>query len=134
MEITDEFFFEEWQLRGTAHPIKHVFIAKKNGRSTVLDGLAGLSKSEQGEIRSIIKKMVSVEGFKSPKVRWRLKKYSYGEIKPKGKRVFFFQKFGNNIILFDYKEKKKGSLGDKVYKALDKEREEYEREFEKFNK
>jgi len=127
----DKYQFEEYHFEDVLHPLKRVFIAVKNGRSSVMEGLRTLGESEVKEIKSIIKNMVSVENFKSPKVKWNLSKYKYGEIRPKGKRVFFFQKCGDNIVLFDYKEKKKNSLGDNVYKALNKERLEYKREFEK---
>ena len=134
MRKQDEYDFEELPFKGVSYQCKRVFVAIKNGRSSVLEGLAAISKSDRSEIKSIIKKMASIENFKSPKLKWNLRKYKYGEIKPRGKRVFFFQKCGDNIILFAYIEKKKDSLGDKVYSALDKEMHEYEREFEKFYK
>jgi hypothetical protein len=134
MRKADEYRFEELQFKDTVYPIKQVFIAVKNGRSAVLDGLKCLSENEVKEIKSIFRKMASIENFRSPKVKWRMSKYKYGEIKPKGKRIFFFQKCGDNIILFGYRLKKKESLGDKVYRALDKERQEYEREFERYYK
>ena len=134
MRKQDEYGFEELPFNDVSYQCKRVFVAIKNGRSSVLDGFAAISKGDRSEIKSIIKKMASIEKFKSPKVKWNLKKYKYGEIKPRGKRVFFFQKCGDNIILFAYSGKKKDSLGDKVYRALNKERQEYEREFEKFYK
>ena len=91
-----------------------------------------MERDTQDEIRDILSHMATVENFKSPKIRLNLRKYSYGEIKPKGHRVFYFKKCGNNIILFDYRIKKKASLDDKVYKQLEKEKVYYEQEFIKF--
>ena len=54
-----------------------------------------------------------------------------GEIRPMPHRFFFFQKCGNNIIFFDHTIKKKDSLGDKFYKAVESKKVRYEREFEK---
>jgi len=83
-------------------------------------------------IKDLITKMATVEDFKSSKIRPHLKGYDYGEIKPRPHRFFFFQKFGNNLIFFEYRVKKKGSLSDKVYSRINKKKEKYEKEFERF--
>lgn len=114
--------------------INDIFIVIKNGRSKVLSALKSLEKKDRVDIIDIISKMATIVDFKSPKIRVKLNKYSYGEIKPKGHRVFYFKKFGNNIILFDYRIKKKNSLGDSVYRKLEKEKQYYEQEFTRFYK
>ena len=114
--------------------INYIFIVIKNGRSKVLSALKSLEKKDRVDIIDIISKMATIVDFKSPKIRVKLNKYSYGEIKPKGHRVFYFKKFGNNIILFDYRIKKKNSLGDSVYRKLEKEKQYYEQEFTRFYK
>lgn len=124
--------FKELEIKGVRDPKKLVFLAFRNGRCSVTEGLDSLSAAEIKEIRSILRGMVSIENYRSSKLKWNLKKYKYGEIKPWGKRIFFFQKCGDNIILFDFRLKKKDSLGDKVYQQIDKERQEYEREFERY--
>ncbi len=78
--------------------------------------------------------LATIDDYKSPSIKKNLKKYSYGEIKPKGHRIFYFKKCGNNYILFNYAEKKKNSLGDAFYKRLEKEKSEYEEKFKKRDK
>ncbi len=114
--------------------INDIFIVIKNGRCKVLDALSSLEKKDREDIIDIISRLATIVNFKSPKVRAKLNKYNYGEIKPKGHRVFYFKKYGNNIILFDYRIKKKNSLGDSVYKKLEKEKQYYEQEFERIYK
>ena len=45
--------------------------------------------------------------------------------------MFFFLKYKNNIIFFRYVEKKKNSLGDKNYKAIQEIKDEYYEAFKK---
>ena len=111
-----------------------VYLVIVNGRCKVLDSLNSLETNIKDEIIVILSYMATVKDFRSKKIRKMVKKYSYGEIKPFGHRVFFFKKCGNNIILFDYKIKKKGSLGDSVYKQIERKKIDYEQEFRKYYK
>ena len=113
-------------------PINKVFYVLKNGRSIVMERFRSLSDDVKDDVKDIICKMATYVNYQSPKIRHNLKKYNYGEIKPKPHRFFFFKKCGNNIIFFSYTEKKTDSLADKIYKELNKEKEIYEKEFEKF--
>lgn len=114
--------------------INDVYLILNNGRCNVLSALQSLEEKDRSDIIDIISRMATNDNFRSPKIRHKLTSYSYGEIKPKGHRIFYFKKYGNNIILFDYRIKKKNSLGDKVYKQLEREKKYYEHEFEKFIK
>jgi hypothetical protein len=96
-----------------------------------MDGFQSMPKGTMDEVKDLIIKMATVENFKSPKIKWRLRQYTYGELKPKGHRFFFFIKFGNNIIFFRYSEKKTDSLGDVFYKNTEMQKRRYESEFEK---
>jgi len=112
--------------------LKDVYYIIENGRSQVKEAFNDLCDDEKDEVKSLITKMATVENFQSLKIRYHLKKYDFGEIKPLPHRFFFFQKYGNNIIFFAYEIKKKDSLGDSIYKRLNKEKERYEKEFEKY--
>ncbi len=112
--------------------IHNVYYVLENNRSKVMDHFRQLSKSEQDLIKDLIIKMATVENFKSPKIKYNLRGYDYGEIRPMPHRFFFFQRYGNNIIFFDYIMKKKSSLKDEIYKRLERDKERYEKEFEKF--
>ena len=111
--------------------IKNIYWVAEGDKSTVMTAYKNLTKEEQGAVRSIISKMATVEGFESDRVRWKLKEYNYGEIKPLPHRFFFFQKCGNNLIFFDYRLKKTPSFKDTVYKQINKRYKKYEEEFEK---
>jgi hypothetical protein len=74
----------------------------------------------------------TVKNFRSPKIKYNLKGYNYGEIRPMPHRFFFFQKCGNNIIFFDYLLKKRDSFADSVYNELNKKKEKYATAFERF--
>ncbi len=52
-------------------------------------------------VKDLISRMATVPNFKSPKIKYNLKGYNYGEIRPMPHR-FFFQKCGNNYIFFEY--------------------------------
>jgi len=114
--------------------INDVYVVIKNGRCKVVEALEALEKKDRNDIIDIISNMATTANFKSPKIRNKFRKYSYGEIKPKGHRVFYFKKFGNNIVLFNYSIKKKKSLGDPVYKKFEKEKQYYEQQFTEFYK
>jgi len=120
------------ELKINANQIFRVFYVQEGKKSQVMDNFNRLPDDTKDEIKDLITKMATVKDFKSDKIRWRLKStYSYGELKPKGHRLFFFLKLGNNIIFFKYSMKKKDSLGDSFYKRLELEKREYETEFEK---
>ncbi len=113
-------------------PIYDVWHVIVNGKPVVLDSLLDLDESSRKETVDIISRMATREKYYGG-VEWRLKKRKYGEIKPWGHRFFFFVKFGENIVIFDYREKKrKGPLKSEVYKLVDKNREKYEEEFRRF--
>lgn len=67
-------------------------------------------------------------------VQYRLRQHPQGEIKPIPHRFFFFRKFGNRIIFFDYRNKKKDSLGEEVYSMIEKKMRKYEKAFERYRK
>lgn len=112
--------------------IYNVYFAVEGDKSTVLTRYKLLTKEDQGAVRSIIGKMATVEGYKSGRVKWNLKRYNYGEIRPFPHRFFFFQKCGNNLIFFDYCLKKTNSLNNAFYKQINEKKEKYEEEFKKY--
>ncbi len=135
MKITRKIEFKKVPIDDSYGKILNkVFIVIENGRCKVLDALNSLETDIRDEILVLISNIATIKNFRSKKIRNMLKKYSYGEIKPSGHRVFFFKKCGNNIILFDYRIKKKNSLSDSVYKQIEKEKQYYEQEFRKFYK
>ncbi len=111
--------------------IHNVYFAVEGDKSAVMTNYNRLPKDDQGAVRAIIVKMATVEDFKSDRVKWNLKSYNYGEIRPFPHRFFFFQKCGNNLIFFDYCLKKTNSLNDAFYKQINKRKKKYEEEFEK---
>ena len=125
--------FKKLPIRATfGAPIKDVYVVIENGRSEVMENFRALVPDEQDLVKDLIVKMATVEGFLSPKIKYHLRSYNYGEIRPLPHRFFFFQKYGENIVFFAYALKKKRSLGNDFYKRLDKERKRYEKEFERF--
>lgn len=112
--------------------IYDVYIAIRNGNSTVSSGLRTLDKKSKSRVLSLISRMATNENYKSDLITWNLKKYNYGELTPHPHRFFFFRKCGNNIIFFDYIKKKKDSLGDAFYKRLDALKRELEDEFKRY--
>ncbi len=112
--------------------IHRVFYLVKNNRSQVMDSFRQLETDTQDRIKAMINDMAVLgDKFDNEKnIRWKLRKYDYGEIKLDCHRMIFFQKFENNIIFFKYLEKK-GKLKDAVYKSLQKEKDEYEKEFKR---
>jgi hypothetical protein len=109
-----------------------VFYVVKNNRSQVMDAFRKFEADTQDKIKALINDMAVLgEKFDNEKnIRWKLKKYDYGEIKLDCHRMLFFQKYENNIIFFKYLEKK-GKLKDTIYKALQKEKDSYEKEFKR---
>lgn len=112
--------------------LQRVYHVRDNGRSHVWESFKGLERDEQEQIRDLISRMATVPHFNSLKINYHLKGYSYGELKPKPHRFFFFQKFGANLIFFGYEHKKVNSFNDAVYKAWEEKKVLYERAFEEF--
>ena len=115
--------------RKAIYDVYHVLV---NNKSKVLDDFNMLSMDTKEQIKSLIKKMATVEGYNSDKIKYNLHGYNFGEIKPKPHRFFFFKKCGKNIIFFEYKLKKTNSLGNRIYKEIDKEKKKYEEEFQRY--
>lgn len=111
----------------------NIFFAFKNGKSEVDDGYNSLSEKEQIKAIWIFDRMVTLgEKFHNEKnIRWKLKRCKYGEIKVKQNRFFFFKVIGNNLIFFGYDQKDQRSLGSARYKQLNKNQQEYEKEFKR---
>ncbi len=110
----------------------HIYIVIENGRSIVFEALKQLDQKTRDQVIDLIRKMATVKNFRSPKIKYNLRKYNFGELRPMPHRFFFFQKCGNNLIFFDHVIKKKDSLGDKFYKNLAQKKEKYEQEFSNF--
>ncbi len=113
------------------HPatLTDVYIAFKNEKSKVLSALESLQKKERDDILDIINRLAMNTSFDSPKIRYSLTNYSFSEIKSKHHRVFFFKKGEQYIVFFHYKTKKQQTFPSKIYKAIEKEKREYEEEF-----
>jgi len=112
--------------------VNDIYYVVENDRSIVMDNFINLNDDEKDIVKALLINMATIKNFKSPKIIYNLKKYNYGELKPKPHRFFFFQKCGNNYVLFSYVMKKKNSLNDEFYKRLNKEKIRYEKEFEKY--
>lgn len=112
--------------------INKIYYVIENNRSKVIEKLHRLPQKEQDQIIDLVSRIATVENFKSPKIKYNLKKYNFGEIKPKPHRFFFFQKCGKNYIFFDYQLKKKPKLDDKIYKEIEQRKKRYEAEFKKY--
>ena len=124
--------FRKLKIKSDQISLFNVYYVIENGRSQVIDGFNKMPKEKQGEVINLINKMATIEDLQSDKIRWRMKKkYSFGELKPKGHRFFFFLKFGNNIVFFRYSTKKSDTLGDKFYQYMEDLKRRYESEFEK---
>jgi len=109
--------------------IFHVIV---NGRPKVMEIFDGLQETEKKRIKRLIGFMATQPDFKSDDLRWQLKNYQYGELKPRHHRFFFFISYRNNIVFFDYLEKKKGSVSDEHYESINKKRIFYEQEFRRY--
>jgi len=129
--IEHEIEFRELTLPSEENQIFIIFFVIEKGRSQVMNGFRTMTDQEKDEVKDLIIKMATVVDFKSQKIRWRLqKRYTYGELKPRGHRLFFFLKEGN-IIFFRYAKKKSDSLGDTFYRETEILKRRYENEFEK---
>ena len=113
-------------------PKKKVFYVIENGRSSVMENFSRLEKNIQEDIKALIIRMATVEQYKSPKIKYNLKGYNYGEIRPMPHRFFFFQQCGDCLIFFDYVLKKRDSLSDEVYQRMNQKKERYEQEFTRY--
>lgn len=112
--------------------INNVFYVVEKERAKVMESLLKLPKNIQDDFKILISKIATIENYKSPKIKYSLNKYSFGEIRPFPYRFFFFRKCGNNIIFFHFEEKKKDSLKDEIYKRIEKEQLKYGKAFEEF--
>jgi len=112
----------------------NVYSVATNNRSTVMEAFQALDYDTKERIKALITNMATHENYQSPQIKYHLKSYNYGEIKPKPHRFFFFQKCGNNYIFFDYILKKTNTLNDNIYKSINAKKEKYEKEFEEFIK
>jgi hypothetical protein len=112
-------------------PIYNIYYVFENGRTKVMEKFNSLPTDVKDLVKDLISKMATIQNFKSPKIKYNLKGYNYGEIRPMPHRFFFFQKCGNNYIFFDYILKKEDSLHDNVYKQINELKERYEKEFKR---
>lgn len=113
--------------------IRRVFYVVENGRSKMMEAFYNLEKDVKDNIKELITKMATHEHYESDKIKWKLRGYKYGEIRPFPHRFFFFQKCGNNVIFFDYYlNKKKNKINDEIYKRIKKRKEKYEKEFKRY--
>ena len=115
----------------SSHAIFDIYIGFKNGKSKVNDIFFSLTEDQRDSIKDLITKMSEFEGYQSDRIKYSIKKYNYGEIRPMPHRFFFFRKCGKNYIFFDYIEKKKYSLPDNIYKRINERKTLYEKEFER---
>lgn len=97
-----------------------------------MENFSKLEKNIQEEIKALITRMATVEQYKSPKIKYNLKGYNYGEIRPMPHRFFFFQQCGDALIFFDYVLKKRDSLSDEVYQRINQKKELYEHAFTRY--
>jgi len=113
--------------------INRIYHVVENGNPLVMGPfIKNLNKDLREKVKDLISKMATIENYKAPIITSHLRGYNYGEICPMPHRFFFFHKCGNNLIFFGYVLKKKNSFPDSFYKDLNKEKERYEKEFEKF--
>lgn len=97
-----------------------------------MENFVNLDDNTQDLIKDLLCRMATIDNFRSPKIKYILTGYSYGEIRPMPYRFFFFQKCGNNFVFFGYTLKKKDSLKNELYKNLERDKKIYEEEFRKF--
>ncbi|MBN2772335.1 MAG: hypothetical protein JXR90_16700 [Spirochaetes bacterium] len=117
-----------------SRPVNTLYYVVENGRSAVIENL---EKPDAGTFRivdRIFAHMIIKDPCRSKMVQYRLRQHPQGEIKPIPHRFFFFRKFGNRIIFFDYRNKKKDSLGEEVYSMIEKKMRKYEKAFERYRK
>jgi hypothetical protein len=132
----DKIIFEEIPVDlPNGSQINKLYYVIDNERSDFLENFDKLGKKTQRIIKQLFERMAKYENFTNPSmITYPLKKYSYGEIKPKPHRFFYFRKCGNNLIFFAYCLKKQNKLKDEYYKSVDKKREKYEKAFEQFKR
>ena len=112
--------------------IKKVYYVIENGRSTVIENFRKLDKDTQEQIKALIGKMATNDQYRSPKIKYNLKGYNYGEIRPMPHRFFFFQQFGDHLIFFEYLLKKRDSFNDETYRIINQKKEKYEKAFKRY--
>jgi len=97
--------------------LRKVFFVEENGKSKMIKEFNNLDEDLKDDIKVLISKMATHKHYESDKIKWNLRGYNYGEIRPFPHRFFFFQKCGDNLIFFDYYlNKKKDSIKDEFYK------------------
>jgi hypothetical protein len=104
----------------------------ENEKPVVMETFRDIAADLQDKIKDLICKMATVEDYQSPIITYHLHGYNYGEIRPMPHRFFFFSKYGDSFIFFGYVLKKKNSLNDSFYRNMNRDKERYEKEFEKF--
>ena len=72
--------------------VNNIYFVVENNKSKVMSYFQNLSDNEKDLIKDLIVKMASISNFKSPKIKYHLKGYDFGEIRPMPHRFFFFQK------------------------------------------
>lgn len=128
-------YFHKVQIRPLYGKAKFdIYTVVENNRCIVTDAFNSLEEDVKDKIKALITNMATNENYRSPIIKYHLKNYKFGEIRPIPHRFFFFQKCGKNYIFFDYIQKKKRSLNDKIYKAINAKKERYEKEFAEFIK
>lgn len=129
----DKIEFKEFPITTeSGRTLYRIFYVIDNGKAKVIEKIVSLPQNDQALIKDLIRKMATIEDFKSKKIKYNLKGYNFGEIRPFPHRFFFFQKCGKNYIFFDYKLKKTAKFNDKIYKEIDKRKKEYEEEFKRY--
>lgn len=117
-----------------AAPQKNIFVVLDRGKSIVLNKFNSLDSNTKDLVTDLICKIAINKNYRSPKIKYTLHDYNFGEIKPIPHRFFFFQKGEDSIVFFDYVMKKTDSLHNDVYKKINKKKEKYETEFIKYIK
>ena len=112
--------------------VNDVYYVIDGNESSVMENFRSLDTDTKKNVKSLIARMAQNDSFRSSLIKWNIHKYNFGEIRPMPHRFFFFQKCGNNIIFFDYANKDRDSLDDKIYKEINKRKKRYEKEFERF--
>lgn len=114
--------------------VNRLYYVVDNGRSEIIENLDKLDKKTFGITRRLFAHMTINRECRSNMIRYRLRHHAYGEIKPMPHRFFFFRKYGKHIVFFDYRKKKKDSLGEKVYSQIEEKMRKYEKAFERYRK
>jgi len=128
-------FFNETPIKPVhGRAIYKVYFVAEGNSSTVMEAFNAFDEDTKEKIKALIINMATHENYQSPQIKYSLSGYSYGEIRPKPHRFFFFQKCGKNYIFFDYILKKRNTLPDRIYKNINIKKEKYEKEFEEFIK